>query len=108
MSTFSLDEFSRACGAAGPLRLTVDCGGTAETYALPQPFALAGSDPRADVDPLRGGAAAGRPRLPRRCAYLQILGGRLLGLDLQAGTPGRKGSYPRHRWLVPGEAWPGG
>src|SRR3954469_11836315 len=101
MSTFSLDRFWQACGAVGPLRLAVEHAGAAETYVLPQPFALAGGDPRADVRP------AGMT-LHRRCAYLQVLGGRLLGLDLAAGGAGRKGGYPPHAWLDPGVAWPCG
>jgi hypothetical protein len=97
MSNFSLDHFLDACGATGPLRLTVGHGGAADDYVLPQPFALAGGDPRADL------RAAGA-RLPRRAAFVQVIGGRLLCLDLSADS-GRKGDYPPHHWLSAGEAW---
>src|SRR5438552_2793191 len=49
MSKFSLDLFLQACGASGPLHLTVEYAGAAERYVLHQPFALVGSDPRADL-----------------------------------------------------------
>jgi hypothetical protein len=101
MSKYSLDRFLEACGAAGPLRLTVNRGGTTDDHALPQPFALIGSDPRADVRVADG-------RFPRRAAFLQVLGGRLLGLDLTADPAGRIGSHPPHHWLTPGEEWPFG
>jgi hypothetical protein len=101
MSNFSLDQFLAACGASGPLHLTVEHGGATSEYVLPQPFALAGSDPRADL-------RMADSRLPRRAAFLQVLGGRLLGLDLTVDAAGRNGRYPPHHWLPPGQAWPCG
>src|SRR5947209_20353598 len=98
MSKFSLDQFLHDCGASGPLRLTVEHAGTSERYVFQQPFALVGSDPRADLRPPGG-------LLARRHAYLQVLGGRVVCVDL-AGLPaeakpdaGRRGGYPRYGWL---------
>ncbi|HEY1375277.1 MAG TPA: FHA domain-containing protein [Gemmataceae bacterium] len=99
MSDFYPDAFLRACGADGPLHLAVGHGGGVSTYAVPWPFAVAGTDPRADV-------WLADPSLPARAAYLQLLGGRLLCLDLmQDDDAARKGSYPPHRWLDPDQAW---
>ena len=98
MSNFSLDQFLEACGAAGPLHLTVDRGGATDNYVLPQPFALIGSDPRADLH-------VSDSRIPRQAAFLQVLGGRLLALDLTPDAAGRNGSYPPHHWLSPGQPW---
>ncbi len=99
MSEFFPDAFLRACGADGPLHLVVGTGGGLSTYALPQPFAVVGADPMADV--WLGGYG-----LPHRAAYLQLLGGRLLCLDLAHEDPdARKGSYPPHHWVEPGQTW---
>src|SRR5688572_21620080 len=93
MSKYSLEHFLDACGATGPLRLTVEHATGADRYLLHQPFAVVGRDPRADLRVADVGAA-------RRHFYLQILFGRLLCLDLTKGSPdGRK--QPPHRWLPP-------
>src|SRR5947209_8935006 len=89
MSKFSLDLFLQACGASGPLHLSVEHAGAAERYVLHQPFALVGGDPRADVR-LTGGLVA------RRHAYLQVLGGRLVCVDL-AGFPTSPPETAGHR-----------
>jgi pSer/pThr/pTyr-binding forkhead associated (FHA) protein len=93
MSKYSLDAFMDATGAAGPLRLTVERAEAKERYVLPQPFALIGNEPRSDVR-LADGTVA------KRHAYLQVLGGRVLYVDLQPRTDGLK--YPRNWWLDPG------
>jgi hypothetical protein len=98
MSDLSVDQFRAACGAVGPLRLTVEHDGGTDVYALPQPFALAGTDPRADMRLPDG------PH-PRRAAYVQVLGGRLLCLDLTRPAADRNGTYPQHNWLHWGETW---
>jgi pSer/pThr/pTyr-binding forkhead associated (FHA) protein len=97
MSAYSLDEFLGACGASGPLRLTLDDGSNAVEYVLPQPFAVVGSDPRADI-------RLATPNVPRRAVYLQILGGRLLCVDLAGISGGRGEKHPHHQWLDPGHA----
>jgi hypothetical protein len=98
MSKYSLDRFLEACGAAAPLRLTVVHGGGANEHVLPQPFVLAGTDPRADICPAD-------PRVPRRAAYLQVLAGRLLCMDLTAAAGDRKDRNPPRHWLDPGQTW---
>ena len=95
---FFLDQFLEACGATGPLHLTVDRGSVTDNYVLPQPFALIGSDPRADL-------RVADSRIPRQGAFLQVLGGRLLALDLTPDAADRNGSYPPHHWLSPGQPW---
>jgi pSer/pThr/pTyr-binding forkhead associated (FHA) protein len=93
MSKYSLEHFLDACGATGPLRLTVEHATGTDRHLLHQPFAVVGRDPRADLRVADGSAA-------RRHFYLQILFGRLLCLDLTKGSPdGRK--QPPHRWLPP-------
>ena len=96
MSKYSLDLFLHACGAPGPLSLTVECGGAAERHVLHQPFAVVGRDPRADLRP------AGR-LLTRRHAFLQVLAGRVLSVDLAGPPAGGRPAAPRHGWLAPGQ-----
>src|SRR5437763_9577919 len=93
MNQYSLDAFLEACGATGPLQLTVEHPGGADRHVLQQPFAVVGRDPRADVR--LADAAVGRRHL-----YLQVLGGRLLCLDLTGSPDGRR--QPRHMWLDAG------
>jgi pSer/pThr/pTyr-binding forkhead associated (FHA) protein len=77
----SMDLFLEACGATGPLQLSV------ERYARPEggrrvlhrPFALIGRGPGNDV-PLD------ETLVSRRHAYLQMIGGRLFCLDLGSRT----------------------
>jgi hypothetical protein len=97
MSEFSLDRFLESCDARGALRLRAECGGRTGDFVLPQPFAVVGTDARADV------RVAGQ--LASRAAYLQLVEGRLLCLDFAAGVAGRAGNYPPHGWLDPGKTW---
>ena len=101
MSKYSLDQFLEACGAAGPLRLTIEDGDGVTEHILQQPFAVAGTDQRADIRPADG-------RVPRRAAYLQVLAGRLLCMDLTVGVRDRPGRFPPHQWLDKGAVWPCG
>src|SRR5262245_20135974 len=94
MSKYSVEDFLGACGATGPLRLSVEHPSGADRYLLHQPFAIVGRDSRADVRVADANSA-------RRHLYLQVLGGRLLCLDLTKSSPdGRK--QPHHCWMAAG------
>jgi len=94
MSKYSLEHFLVACGASGPLQLTVEHAVGFDRHLLHQPFAVVGRDSRADL-------RVTDANLARRHLYLQILCGRLLCLDLTTSSPdGRR--QPLHRWLTPG------
>jgi pSer/pThr/pTyr-binding forkhead associated (FHA) protein len=89
-----MDEFLRACGATGPLQLTVeDRGRPAVLWSRPQPFALIGSDPGADV-------SLDNPRVDRYHTYLQMIEGGVFWVDLesQSGTRSEDGAA-RSGWL---------
>ncbi len=77
----SMDLFLEACGATGPLQLSVERYGRPEggRRVLHRPFALIGRGPGNDV-PLD------EMLVSRRHAYLQMLGGRLFCLDLGSRT----------------------
>jgi hypothetical protein len=74
-------SFLNACGFREPLRLVVEGPRPADggTRPLPQPFAVIGRDPRADVvlDDLR---------VSRRHVYLQAIAGQLFWVDLESRT----------------------
>jgi hypothetical protein len=55
---------------------------------VPQPFAILGRDPRADV-------RLAPPEVGRRHAYLQLINGRVFCTDLQSGTGTSWGGGPR-------------
>jgi hypothetical protein len=76
-----MDSFLDACGGAGPIRIHVEDrqGGVATDHILPQPFLVIGRHPRADL-PLN------HPDVSQRHGYLQMIGGRLYGVDLQSRT----------------------
>lgn len=63
-------------GPAGPLVLTVESAGTAEeTHVFERPFVIVGRDPRCDL-------RLDHPEVSERHAYLQLIGGRLVCVDL--------------------------
>src|SRR3954451_16826690 len=89
-----MDEFLKACGSHGPLRLVIEKRGmTARRWSAPQPFALVGRDPTADL-PLD------HPRVDGHHAYLQVIEGEVYWVDLgsQTGTR-RENSTARSGWL---------
>jgi pSer/pThr/pTyr-binding forkhead associated (FHA) protein len=94
MSKYSLEEFLAACGATGPLRLSVEHQVGADRYLLNQPFAVVGRDSRADLRVADLGAS-------RRHLYFQVLCGRLLCLDFTTSSPDGK-RQPLHRWVGAG------
>lgn len=96
-----MSQFLDACGARGPLELKVeDATGTqVGHWVLPQPFALLGSDAQADV------RLAGED-VSKRHVYLQILGGRVFGVDLESRSGVKWGGIRASSWWVrPGESF---
>ncbi len=95
-----MDLFLEACGARGPLHLSVEYQGRAESTlrVLEQPFALIGRDPKADIVLKEG-------QVSRHHVYLQCLGGRLFCIDLESrtGTHWNRGTK-RAGWLDPQQA----
>jgi pSer/pThr/pTyr-binding forkhead associated (FHA) protein len=94
LAVMPMDEFLRACGATGPLRLLVEKRGlTAKRWSAPQPFALVGRDPAADL-------SLDHPRVDEYHAYIQIIEGGAYWVDLgsQAGTRWESGTA-RSGWL---------
>lgn len=79
-----MNPFLEACGAKGPLVLSVESPGNAggETQAFDSPAILIGRDPRCDL------RLTGR-EVAERHAYLQLVGGRLVCV----GLGGRDGIY---------------
>ncbi len=93
MSEQALDRFWEACGAAPPFELAIECRATKATLRkkLFQPFAVIGRDPNADV-------VIDHSSCRRRALYVQMLGGRLLWVDLAGGA-----NDDRSGWLGPGQ-----
>jgi pSer/pThr/pTyr-binding forkhead associated (FHA) protein len=95
VSNQSMDLFLEACGARGPLHLSVEYQGRPESaqHVLDQPFALIGRDPKADIVLKEG-------QVSRHHVYLQCIGGRLFCIDLESrtGTHWDRGSK-RAGWL---------
>lgn len=96
VSKSSPDLFLQACGATGPLELALES--SLRRWALPQPFALIGREPLADV-------VLDDPEVSTRHAYVQVIDGHVLILDLlsRTGTHWADGPRPRGR-LDAGEA----
>jgi pSer/pThr/pTyr-binding forkhead associated (FHA) protein len=89
-----MNLFQHSCGATGPLRLI----GGAREWSLPQPFAVIGRHPAADL-------VLDHPQVSRRHAYLQMIQGRLFCVDLgsRTGIQWNDGLPAAWRWLEPGE-----
>jgi pSer/pThr/pTyr-binding forkhead associated (FHA) protein len=94
-----MNDFLEACQAAGPIRLTIAHARSPEAVhqAFAQPYVLIGNHPAGDLV-LRSS------RVSKRHAYLQIIGGRLFGVDLGSRTgvlwPHGAG---KHGWLDIGQ-----
>jgi pSer/pThr/pTyr-binding forkhead associated (FHA) protein len=91
-----MDEFLKACGASGPLDLRIETQGETVPWSAPQPFALIGSDPSADL-------FLDDPRVDRLHAYLQVVEGEVFWVDLgsEAGTRWENStSAARSGWLT--------
>jgi hypothetical protein len=90
----AMEDFLRACGATGPLELTVENRGlTAVRWSAQQPFALIGRDPAADL-------SLDHSRVDGQHVYLQMIEGELYWVDLgsQSGTRREIGTG-RSGWL---------
>ena len=81
--------FREACGSPGPIVLGVEEPGTSGVSwrVFDQPFLVVGRDPGADLFLNDGGVS-------RRHAYLQVVAGRLFGVDLKSRTGTRWGDEP--------------
>src|SRR5687767_561525 len=93
------ESFWRACGAKGPLRVTVSTDGEVAPRAgkLPYPVALVGRDEANDV-------VLDDDRVGHRHAYVQILAGRPYCVDLGSLTGVAWGGTPKKAgWLDPAQ-----
>lgn len=91
-------RFAAACGAAGPLALSVGLadGTPLAEGEVAQPFALVGRDDSCDV-------TLTDPAVDPRHAWLQVLGGQVYAVDLNSRTGLRwPAAPPGSGWLVPG------
>lgn len=97
MDRHSLSLFSDACSADGSLHLEAEGPmGVVRRVVCPQPFALIGRHPRADLVLPHAG-------VNQRHVYLQVIGGRIFFVDL--GSPlgiHSGGGFVRSGWLEPG------
>lgn len=96
-----LEYFSRAIGLTGPVELVItqNLTGRVERHVLNQPFALVGRAPQNDV-------VLEHTSISRRHAFLQVIGNRLLCVDLGSRTGLRWTDGPRRAgWLSVGEAF---
>ena len=86
-----LGQFREACGASGPLRLEWDDWetGLPVRQDFERPVVLVGRNSRADL-------VLDHPLVGRRHAYLQLVDGRLFGMDLGSREGLRWGGVPRH------------
>lgn len=88
-----MNSFLSACGATGPLQLSIECQGAprAEVVAFDQPFLLIGRDPNSDLH-------FPHAEVSDRHVYLQVVGGHLCYVDLGS----RSGTYLEGRCLRSG------
>ncbi len=92
MNSSDSEQLCLACGGRYPLHLVVESPDRVALFILDQPFALVGAFPSADVYVTCGGVAD-------RQAYLQVVDGRLLCVDLTV----THGHERRSEWV-----WQGG
>jgi pSer/pThr/pTyr-binding forkhead associated (FHA) protein len=95
-----MEQFLKATGASGPLRIEVSGpeGAVGDPFVTPGPFAILGRDGHADVV-LPDGAVS------RRHAYFQVIDGRVFGVDLdsRSGIRWRAGRQ-KTGWIDRGES----
>src|SRR5207247_5411991 len=99
MSDRLFDDFLRDCGAIGPLVLHVERAGDVLPVTLRRPFALVSGDTNADI-------VLEEPSARGRCAYLQVLAGRLFCIDLQTYPQLQQADRTRRVWMEQGQALP--
>jgi pSer/pThr/pTyr-binding forkhead associated (FHA) protein len=101
MNKHSIDLLQEACGATGQLLVQVERQGQAEVVEkkLFLPLVLIGRADNSDL-PLVD------PEVSRRHAYLQLIDGRLFGVDLRSrtGTHWEGGGKTGVGWVVPHQA----
>lgn len=100
MANSTTELFWQACGAAGPLRFTVDDprkpGGT--RCEISHPFLLIGRDNVCDI-------ILPHEQVSARHAFLSVIGGRVFAVDLRSRTGTHWDSAPaRGGWLLPGQS----
>ena len=88
-----MNPFLRACGATGPLELSVEYQGASrvETVTFDQPFLLIGRDPKSDLH-------FPHADVSDRHVYLQVVGGHVCYVNLGS----RGGTYLEGRCLRSG------
>jgi pSer/pThr/pTyr-binding forkhead associated (FHA) protein len=98
--TRNSEDFLEACGASGPLRLSIGYVGMPGVIRreIAAPFVLIGRDEENDV-------VLDHAKVSRRHAYLQLIGGRVFCLDLQSRTgTHREDGSEGSGWLGPDQA----
>jgi pSer/pThr/pTyr-binding forkhead associated (FHA) protein len=95
----SVDQFMDACGATGPIRLSVDEAGRPNptAHAFDRPFLVIGRSPAADL-------VLDHPGVSRRHAYLQLIDDRLLCVDLSPRGVLWEDGATNTGWLDPGRS----
>jgi pSer/pThr/pTyr-binding forkhead associated (FHA) protein len=98
MNTPSIVTFAGACGLVGPLELGVSAERSEErTCTFTEPWIVVGRDGRSSL-------SLGDDTVSRRHAYLQVVGGRLLAIDLNSRTGiSVAGARTLACWLDPGQ-----
>jgi|GEM_PF-2613885 len=94
-----MDSLLHAVGAVNPLQLEINGpnGNSTVPFATSQPFAILGRDECADL-------VLSHSSVSRRHAYLQVIAGRVLGVDLDSRSGlGWKEGRQRIGWLGVGE-----
>jgi hypothetical protein len=96
-------EFLTACQAVGPLVIQREAGNDKLQVTLFRPYAFVGRDSDADINLDPPTATARKLCVPPE-AYLQVLGGRLLCVDLRRYSRSDPSLGPRKVWLRLGES----
>ena len=93
----SSTSFLHECGAIGPLVFRHERGDEARLVRVSKPYAFIGVDSSSDI-------VLDRDRALARCAYLQVIAGRLMCIDLQCSDNHERQERQRFGWLDVGHA----
>ena len=98
MAISLFESFGKSCGLHGPLRLTITPdGGQPADYAFEQPYLLIGRGRLNDLQ-------LDDPAISLRHAYIQVIGGHAMCIDLGSRSGIRHGGHKRvAEWLSPDE-----
>lgn len=96
-------DFLAACQAISPLVIQREVGEDKLPVTLYRPYALVGRDPDADINLDPPSVAARKFCVPPE-TYLQVIGGRLICVDLRRYTRSDPSLGPRKAWLRLGES----